>query len=195
MSLISRIISMRDADRPRKSRATSQKQYALACELMQDDSDSCYADDEYCSDDELLIFSSSSESSIEQGDDSCEVGHETNRLNIIEDYFNDPMPSSQGAGNTPQEDDPPVMKLTLVGQFGVQRLPSNSPKDGYVADKDYLSLIVDESIALRNGYLVEHNDNEWESDDWASASASSADMWKFEFETTEEGEYTAVNVC
>ncbi|KAK7989250.1 hypothetical protein PG989_009565 [Apiospora arundinis] len=132
---ISRIISMRDADGPRRKPAVSSKTYAMASHPdLYDDSESDDADDEYETGDEYLVISSSDTAGEQDQARDCESNwyeiateDDSDSLETIEDYFNDPniVPYQEfhhdllNSNEENEENDLPVIQLNLANSLNV----------------------------------------------------------------------------
>ncbi|KAK8089126.1 hypothetical protein PG997_004087 [Apiospora hydei] len=195
---ISRVISMRDVDRPRTQPVNANKRYAVACPVMDDDTDSSDADDEYSPDDEFLIIPSGTGSEPEDGCGDVSYTDSGSDLEIIDDYFETMLPLQERElreitcedGET-QAVDPPVLKLNLACHIDVaaEEGPDNDLEHTPFTEEQIL-LALEESAALRDGTIALQQSNEEDrdngSDSWSVASSCSSDSWAFETEAAEE---------
>ncbi|KAK7908088.1 hypothetical protein PG985_015391 [Apiospora marii] len=202
-SYIRRIISMRDADGPRKKPLVSSKEYAMACPpQLYDDSESDDADDEYETGDEYLLISSPDTQSDESegSDTDRDVGAskgDSGILDIIEDYFSKPtVPLYQRfddivlESSEAEEDAPPVVKFdpAIRVDTAVKGGVSDVSQDrDIIVDHDLQ--VLEQSISLREGvFALQQQDEDAgdDTDDWEIASVCCCDSWAFELEVAEE---------
>ncbi|KAK8056326.1 hypothetical protein PG993_001553 [Apiospora rasikravindrae] len=199
---ISRIISLRDVDERHTNPIKGGKRYTLASPIMDDDTDSSDADDEYSSDDEFLLVSSATdaENEYQNGTDNTDDTDSTSSLEIIEDYFDRMLLSLDTPcqcyicekNGESQEVDPPVLRLKLPSNYSeaIKEEAMTDPEGRHITQECTL-VGCEDSIPLRNGEIAsqqtdEECDHDDDADNWSTASSCLSDSWALEIEAAEE---------
>ncbi|KAK8020979.1 hypothetical protein PG990_006117 [Apiospora arundinis] len=192
---MSRIISLRDADR---RRTKSSKKYAVAAPtIMDDDSDFSDADDECSSSDEFqLVWSDTDSEAGDSGVNGSSVDTDcSGELEDIEDYFDSLLFQNPQKvtceGSKAQEPDPPVLKLNLSGSSGmIVRGGANNPLADKQIIEENLLVAMNESIYPHDCTTVSQQADSGlgkrDDSDWTFVSTCTSDSWAVEIFSTED---------
>ncbi|KAK8049509.1 hypothetical protein PG994_011239 [Apiospora phragmitis] len=150
-----------------------------------DDSDSDDADDEYATDDEYLILSSSDTQGEHDDTEGSHNGWDGNRP-LYQSFYDIGLES-----NETEEDDLPVVRLNLSRRpdVAVGDEATNTPENNHITNI-HTSLVLEQSISLREGAfaLVQQDEEDGgdDTDGWELASARCCDSGALELEAAEE---------